>query len=85
MELALKTRLCRTLRWGAFPETPQEFKGLQLLRLSGVEARIKAGYMAEWSVVLSWDPEKRYQALGVSTQQQAADMITATTRLLGAL
>jgi hypothetical protein len=94
VELALKARLCRSLRWNAFPETPHEFRGLQsvkthdleiLLRLSGVEDRIKTSYMAEWSTVLDWDPEKRYQAVGVSTRQQASDMITATARLLGTL
>jgi len=94
VELALKARLCRTLRWNEFPETPQEFKGLQsikthdleiLLRLSGIEGRIKARYLAEWSVVLNWDPEKRYQATGVSTPQQASDMITSTAKLLAAL
>jgi HEPN domain len=94
VELALKARLCRTLRWNEFPETPKDFKGLQsikthdleiLLRLSGVEARIKAKHLAEWSVVLNWDPEKRYQPTGLSTSQQASDMITSTAKLLAVL
>lgn len=94
VELALKARLCRAVRWRGFPETPQEFKGLQsikthdlevLLRLSGVESRIKTRYLAEWSVVLDWDPEKRYRSTGTATRQQATDMIAATTRLLTAL
>ncbi len=90
VELALKARICRTLKWSGFPETANEFKGLQslkthdlevLLRLSGVEARVKATYLAEWSVVLDWNPEKRYQPIGQSTPQQAADMVKCAKRL----
>jgi len=38
--------------------------------------------MSEWSVVLDWNPEKRYQLIGQSTQQQATDMLTSAKRLL---
>jgi len=94
VELALKARICRTLKWPGFPETTQDFKGLQsvrthdleiLLRFSGVEARVKTKHLAEWSVVLDWNPEKRYQAIGQSTPQQAADMVTCVKRLLEVL
>lgn len=94
VEMALKARICRTLKWTGFPETAVEFKGLQsvkthdleiLLRLSGVEGRIKTKHMAEWSVVLDWDPEKRYQTIGKFTQQKANDVIQAATKLLSAL
>jgi HEPN domain-containing protein len=94
VELALKARICRTLKWSGFPETAQDFKGLQsfkthdlemLLRFSGAEARVKARHLAEWSVVLDWNPEKRYQAIGQSTAQQAADMVTCVRRLLEVL
>jgi HEPN domain-containing protein len=94
VEVALKARICRTLKWSGFPEAAQDFKGLQslkthdleiLLRLSGVEGRIKAKNLAEWSTVLDWNPEKRYQPIGRSTQQQATDMVTAAKRLLGVL
>ena len=94
VELALKARICQTLKWPGFPEAANEFKGLQslkthdleiLLRLSGVEARVKAKYLAEWSVVLDWNPEKRYQPSGQSTLQQAMDMVTCAKRLLDIL
>jgi len=94
VELALKARMCRTLKWTGFPETRAEFKGLQsirthdleiLLHLSGVEERITTRFKAEWSLVLDWDPEKRYQTTGQFTEQKASDLITAATRLLGAL
>jgi hypothetical protein len=94
VEVALKARICRTLKWNGFPDTAAEFKGLQsikthdleiLLRLSGVEGRIKTKFLAEWSLVLDWDPEKRYRTVGQFTEQQATDTLAAATRLLGAL
>jgi len=93
VEMALKARLCRTLKWSGFPETGAEFQGLQsikthnleiLLRLSGVEGKITR-FIREWSQVIDWDPEKRYQTSGKFTEQQAKDMIAAVTKLLGAL
>jgi hypothetical protein len=87
----LKARICRTLKWPHFPESSGEFKRLQslkthdleiLLRFSGAEDRVKSRYLAEWSVVLKWDPEKRYQAMGQLTPQEAADMVTCVERLL---
>jgi hypothetical protein len=94
VEVALKARICRTLKWHGFPEAGQDFRGLQslkthdleiLLRLSGVEARLKTKHLAEWSAVVDWNPEKRYQPIGNSTQQQATDMVTSAKRLLGVL
>ena len=94
VELALKARICRTLRWRGFPESAQEFKGFQsvrthdlevLLRFSGVEGRVKAKHFAEWSEALKWDPEKRYQAIGLSSPQQATEMVTCVERLLKVL
>jgi hypothetical protein len=94
VEVALKARICRTLKWPGFPDAAHDFKGLQslkthdleiLLRLSGVEARVKAKHLAEWSAVLDWNPEKRYQPIGRSTQQQATDMVTSAKRFLEVL
>lgn len=91
VELVLKARICRTLRWPGFPESAQDFKGFQLLRthdleillrFSGAEGRVKANYLAEWSEVLKWHPEKRYQAIGRLTLREAADMVTCLERLL---
>lgn len=94
VEVALKARICRTLKWSEFPEAAKDFGGLQslkthdleiLLRLSGIEARVKAKHLAEWSTVLDWNPEKRYQPIGRLTQQQATDMVTSVKRLLEVL
>lgn len=94
VELALKARICRTLRWQGFPESARDFKGFQLLRthdlevllrFSGVEGRVKARHFAEWSVVLDWNPEKRYQVIGALLPWQATDMLTCVERLLEVL
>src|SRR6266849_9752806 len=69
IELALKARICRTLKWSGFPESAQDFKGLQsvkthdlgvLLRFSGIEDRVKEKYASEWLVAIRWNPEDRY-------------------------
>jgi HEPN domain-containing protein len=94
VELALKARICRTLKWPGFPASPKEFEGLQsvrthnlgiLLRFSGVEDRVKAKQIQEWSVVLKWNPEQRYQGNRLSTAQEAAEMVKCVTRLLEVL
>jgi len=63
VELALKARLCRTLKWPGFPENHNEFQGLQtfktddldiLLRLSGREQYIKVNMFSDWTVVSQW-------------------------------
>ena len=56
-----------------------------LLRFSGMEPRIKKQYFAPWSVMLDWDPEKRYQRAGQATEQEADDMISSATQLLAAI
>lgn len=94
VELALKARICRTLKWNGFPETPQDFKGFQsvrthdleiLLRFSARESVVRAKYLTEWSVVLKWNPDRRYQAVGKSTAREAIDMVKCTKRLLEVL
>ena len=94
VELALKARICTVLHWPGFPSTQAEFKGLQsfkvheldiLLRLAGREAKIRASYSTEWSVVTQWDPDTRYKPVGSSNRAAAASMISSTERLLKVL
>lgn len=94
VELGLKARACRTLKWVHFPSSSREFQGIEsfkthnlqvLLHLSGVEDRVKVRAFAEWSVVLTWNPETRYRVPGRVTRQQSLDMITASKRVLKAL
>jgi HEPN domain-containing protein len=94
MELTLKARICRSLKWAGYPESRREFQGYEsfrthdfdvLLRLSGREAVIRPAYLAEWSVVIQWVPEIRYRPIGNTTQAGAALMIQATRILMGLL
>lgn len=94
VEMALKARICATLRWTGFPEASHEWKGLLslkthdleiLLRFSGVEDTIKTTHLAEWSTALDWDPATRYRASGRATVREASDMISAAAILVAAL
>ncbi|MFV9691345.1 MAG: HEPN domain-containing protein, partial [Desulfobacteria bacterium] len=58
VELSLKARICKTLRWSGYPSTNNEFRDYRsfkthdldvLLHLSGIEQRIKTELFAEWS------------------------------------
>ncbi len=91
VEIALKDRTCRTLRWLGFPEKQSEFNGLSsykthnletLLHVSGAEHKIKPALNGDWSVVTKWDPEQRYSPRGTKTQADADDMMAATENVL---
>jgi HEPN domain-containing protein len=91
VELALKARICKTLRWRGYPSTRKEFENLLsfkshdldvLLHLSGAETRIKLHYFADWSAVASWDPEARYKPVGSATRTDALLMVQASRKLL---
>jgi len=66
IELALKARICKTLKWSQFPgasiKNPQTFKTHHLetlLGLSGIENKVKLVYHAEWTMVtqtIKWAP-----------------------------
>src|SRR5918992_4827142 len=94
VEMALKARICETLNWSGYPSTRSEFQNYQtfrthdlnvLLRLSGVENRIRMEFVTEWQAVTDWDPEVRYQAVGTASQRNAMLMIEATIALLRVL
>ena len=94
VEIALKSRICRTLRWADFPSTGkdfQNFKSLQthnletLLRFSGVEGRVTLALPVEWSLVIEWTPEQRYDPVGTQTFTSSGNMIAATRKILRAI
>ena len=94
VELALKAKICRTLKWKGYPSTRAEFQDFQtfrthnldvLLKLSGAEDKIKTGLFPEWSAVANWEPDVRYQPVGSATKEGAKLMIDSASRLLAAL
>jgi hypothetical protein len=93
VELGLKGRICRTLKWEGWPEG-NEFHGYQsfkthnldvLLHLSGIEERIKTKLFAAWSIVATWDPESRYNPVGKASELDAYLTIVAAKVLLDVL
>ncbi|MHB8792555.1 MAG: HEPN domain-containing protein [Thermoleophilia bacterium] len=94
VELALKVRICKTLKWTSFPTSRNEFSNYRsfkthnldvLLHLCGIENRIKTELLAEWSAVAQWDPEARYKPIGSANKSDATLMIDATETLLRTL
>lgn len=94
VEVALKTRICRTLNWLEFPSTNSEFQAYRsfqthelevLLRLSGQEARVKQHHFALWNAVANWKAESRYNAIGTAQQGDSGAMIQAAEALLAVL
>ena len=94
VEIALKERTARTLRWAGYPETSKEFDSLSsfkthnlevLLRLSGVDHKVKPALNGDWSVVTKWNPEQRYSPRGTKSLKDADDMIAATESIMRAV
>lgn len=95
VEMALKARIVKTLRWvDGFPEEGGDFTGLQsfkthnlgtLLHLSGWKPKIRTKFAVQWSNVSQWDPESRYERPGGVTQAQAQAMIESSKVILKAL
>ena len=91
LEIRLKLRICKTLGWPGYPFTRKEFENFQrfkthkldiLLKLSGIEDKIKRNFLADWSVAATWDPEARYKPVGTATQGDALAIIESTRILL---
>lgn len=99
VEIALKARICKALKWtDGFPQTAKEFSlkanlkthDLEaLLEYTGLQHRIRSsdtgGLFVEWSVVVEWSPEQRYEPKGTKTSVDADSMIASTRIILGVL
>lgn len=94
VELMLKAKICKSLKWKEFPSTQSEFQGLQtfkthrldlLLRLSGSEVKIKTSFLADWSIVAAWDSETRYSVIGSVSKTDASNMIESAKIIINAL
>jgi HEPN domain-containing protein len=94
IELALKARICRTLRRDGYPETSSEFRDLAgfkthalepLLHISGIERRIRTRYGWAWMEILEWDPRMRYRSIGTARPDRVKTKLTVTRHLLKVL
>ncbi len=92
IELALKARICKTLKWSQFPEVSiknaQTFKTHHLetlLGLSGIEGEVKLVHHVEWAMItqtIKWSPEIRYNKIGSQTRVDAENMLNSVKALL---
>ncbi len=94
VEIALKLRMCKTLRWTGFPENNKEFTKFSsfrthdldvLLQLSGKEKDIKSSHLADWSVIAKWDPAVRYKSAGGAKKTDAQQMISSSKTIIRVL
>jgi len=94
IELALKARICQTLKWLEFPASSKEFESYRslrthdldvLLHLSGIEDRIKTNHLTDWSIIATWDPEARYKSSTTVKRRDASNMLGSVKRLLKVL
>lgn len=91
VELTLKARICKTLKWKGYPESNSEFQNYQsfrthdlnvLLHLTGREEFVKTNYMVEWSGVNEWESKSRYNMTGSVTKEDTQLMIASAEILL---
>ena len=94
IEIALKYKICKTLNWTGFPSTNKEFEKFKslkthdldvLLSFTGVETTLKSAHLAEWSAIAIWNPEARYNPIGVVSAADATLMINSAKTLIGIL
>lgn len=94
IETFLKLKICQTLNWLDFPSSNKEFEELKsfkthkldtLLSLSGAEIKIRTNYLADWSIIVKWDPEVRYKPIGSASKNEARNMINSTKNLIKVL
>jgi hypothetical protein len=94
VELALKARICRTLKWAGFPDSNKDFEHYRsfkthdldvLLDLSGKQNTINSAYQSSWTAVTIWNPENRYKRIGSVDKEIAMAMIDSAHVILGVL
>jgi HEPN domain-containing protein len=86
VEIALKARVCKTLKWPDFPSTEKEFQSNTkyrflkthslevLLSYSGQENKTKTRFMTQWSAVAAWSPDSRYKPVTKASRASARDI-----------
>ena len=90
VELFLKAQICKTLKWNEYPMSGK-FSSFRthdldvLLQLTGLEQKVKADYMNEWSTVAQWNPEARYKPVGTVSGDEAKAMLDSAKELIGKL
>jgi len=93
IELALKAKICKTLGWSTFPPV-KSFDNYRsfithrldvLLSFTGQDKKIRTRHMADWSIIVDWNPELRYSPIGSITRKKAQEMIDSAKVIIKAL
>ena len=91
IEIALKERICRALKWRGYPATAGEFSNFRsfqthnlevLLNLSAIKDKVVAGLGGDWTIAAQWNPEQRHNPRGTYTRNDADTIISITARAL---
>lgn len=87
LELALKARICRVLDLEEYPDSGDLRRVYathdldQLLKLSGLTRKLSLAGKAvfdNWSILVLWTPERRYDAVGTANRHQVEEILRAT-------
>jgi hypothetical protein len=87
-ELGLKYKICVSLNWDSYFDNFNSFKIHNLddlLRLSGIEKYIRSNFVTEWSFIRLWNPEKRYQPVGIVKAIDVKNILRSSKIILGEL
>jgi hypothetical protein len=90
VELKLKARISRAHGWAMYPPVAPLAPALKthhlevLLLLSTMHAKILTEHSDDWSVVVAWHPEQRYEVTPLAAQD-AQRMIEAARTLMAVL
>ncbi len=84
VELALKAAICSTLAVAEYPEKrlrgcllTHDFDDLRLLAGMEQSFTLSITFLANWSLVCRWKPERRYDSEGTYTQSDARALLDA--------
>jgi len=93
IEIALKAVICKNLALSGIPHTNEEFSNIARLKTHNLEEllkqvptyignKVKSVYLADWSIVLQWNPEMRYAPIrGKQVKIQAEGAIRSAQRI----
>jgi len=91
IEIALKRKICKTLKWHGFPSSNKEFEKIKslkthdldvLLSFTGIEEEMKSTFLTEWSLISNWNPENRYNLSGTVSENDINQMIQSAKTLM---
>lgn len=94
IELALKAVICKNLSLSGIPHTSEEFSNIARIKTHNLEellkqvptpisTKIKSTYLADWSIVLQWNPEMRYAPIkGRQMKNRASGAISSAQRIV---